>query len=67
MAVIEDPVVQLVIPGPGNLDDRIVFLGEDLTGRLLEVMAIEIEDGLLVIHAMDMRPKWKVIYEEGLT
>lgn len=40
-------------------DDRIVFLGEDPAGVPLEVVAIEIEDGgLLVIHAMRMRTRY---------
>jgi hypothetical protein len=40
-------------------DDRIVFLGPDPNGVMLEVMAIEIEQGLLIIHAMKMRRKYR--------
>jgi hypothetical protein len=40
-------------------DDRIVFLGPDQNGVMLEVMAIETDQGLLIIHAMKMRPKYR--------
>lgn len=41
-------------------DDRLVFLGADESGTLLEVMAVETDaGGLLVIHAMPMRTKYK--------
>lgn len=40
-------------------DDRIVFLGPDPNGVMLEVIAIEIEEGLLIIHAMKMRPGYR--------
>ena len=40
-------------------DDRIVYLGPDQDGVLLEVVAVEIEGGLLVIHAMTMRPRYR--------
>jgi hypothetical protein len=39
-------------------DERIVFLGTDPNGVVLEVMAVEIEQGLLIIHAMPVRPKY---------
>ncbi len=41
-------------------DERVVFLGIDETGRAIEVIAVELDHGLLVIHAMDMRPKWRI-------
>ncbi|PZS39308.1 MAG: hypothetical protein DLM62_09015 [Pseudonocardiales bacterium] len=40
-------------------EDRIVFLGPDTNGVILEVMAVEIEQGLLIIHAMKMRPQYR--------
>ena len=40
-------------------DDRIVFLGQDQNGVMLEVAAVEIEHGLLIIHAMKMRPQYR--------
>ncbi|MBA2699972.1 MAG: hypothetical protein H0U61_14595 [Nocardioidaceae bacterium] len=39
--------------------DRVVFLGCDQDGTLLEVMAVETDPGLLVIHAMQMREKYR--------
>jgi hypothetical protein len=45
---------------------RIVFLGDDAQGRALEVMAIELSAGdLLVIHAMPLRDKYRAQYEEA--
>ncbi|WP_249019309.1 hypothetical protein [Conexibacter sp. S30A1] len=47
-------------------DDRIVFLGPDRDGTMLEVMAVETEAGLLVIHAMLIRRKY-LDHLEGAT
>lgn len=63
--VIADPVVTIALPAQGEGDERLVFLGDDATGRALEVMAVRIDHGLLVIHAMDLRPKWRALHEEG--
>ena len=41
-----------VIPGTGDLDDRLLFIGRDERGVELEVIAIERPDHLLVIHVM---------------
>lgn len=64
--MITHPFVTATIPGAEGRDDRLVFLGEDATGRALEVMAVALPDGLLVIHVMDLRPKWRRLYEEGM-
>ncbi len=46
--------------------DVLMHLGDDHTGRALEVGAVVIDDGgLLVIHAMDMRERFRQGYEEG--
>jgi hypothetical protein len=63
--VIENPFVEAVVPAQPGRDERLVFLGDDATGRALEVMAVRTETGLLVIHVMDLRPKWSPLYEEG--
>lgn len=65
LAVIADPVVVLNVPDTKDRDGRIVFLVDDATGRALAVMAVATERGLLVIHAMDLRPKRRRYYEEG--
>ncbi|HYB23913.1 MAG TPA: hypothetical protein VED41_08965 [Solirubrobacteraceae bacterium] len=45
---------------------RIVYLGEDTQGRALEVMAVDgINDERLVIHAMPLRKKYRVRYDEA--
>ncbi len=48
------------------LDPRFVYLGDDADGRPLEVLAVEVSDGrLVVIHAMLLRNKYKLRYEEA--
>lgn len=50
---------------PGGRDLRWVFLGEDSTSVALEVIAVEADDGnLVVIHAMKMRSRYRDTYEE---
>lgn len=52
--------------GPLGADPRLVYLGDDADGIALEVMAIELEDGrLLVIHAMRLRDLYREQYEEA--
>jgi hypothetical protein len=63
--VIANPVVEVIVAGEEGQDDRLVYLLDDATGRALEVMAVPIEAGILVIHVMDLRPKWRPLYEEG--
>jgi len=59
-------LVRAVVPDEFGRQERIVFLGRDDSGRLLEVMAVPIEGGLLVIHVMDLRPKWRGVYQRAL-
>ena len=40
------------VPADGDLDDRLLWVGPDDRGIVLEVMAVELPDYLLVIHAM---------------
>ena len=50
----------------GQLDERLLFLGDDEQGVPLEVMAIELQSGgLYVIHAMDLRGRYLPQYEEA--
>jgi hypothetical protein len=56
-------------PAPSSsaeaLDDRLLCLGDDAEGRALEVMAVEGSKGeLVVIHAMELRAKYRDQYEE---
>jgi hypothetical protein len=51
---------------PATGDDRVVFLGDGPGGEPLEVMAVEMRDGeLLVIHAMALRDRYLNQYEEA--
>jgi hypothetical protein len=55
-------------PRPRHLsvDQRVVFLGEDLEGVPLEVVAAESEDEeFRVIHAMNMRERVRSLHEEA--
>jgi hypothetical protein len=50
---------------PG-VDQRVVFLGDDLEGVALEILAAErSEEEFLVIHAMDLRDRFIGFYEEA--
>ena len=50
---------------PEDVSPRLVFLGDDVDGVALEVMAVELEDdSLLVIHAMPLRDRYRPQYEE---
>jgi hypothetical protein len=47
-------------------DQRVLFLGDDLEGVALEVMAAEnVEEEFTVIHAMNLRNKYLRLYEEA--
>ena len=47
---------------------RLVFLGDDAEGVPLEVIAVELEcGGLLVIHAMPLRDRYRSQYEEAIS
>lgn len=51
---------------PAGAEPRLVYLGDDADGVALEVMAVELEDGsLLVIHAMALRDRYRERYEEA--
>jgi hypothetical protein len=48
-------------------DPRLLFLGPDEDGELLEVLAIETDTGgLLVIHAQRIRDRYLRLLEGGL-
>ena len=48
-------------------DPRLVFLGTDPDGALLEVMAIETDSGgLLIIHAQHIRDRYLALLKGGL-
>lgn len=40
------------------LRDRLLIIGADRTGRLLEVVVLDPDDEPVVIHAMQLRPKF---------
>ena len=55
-----------VAPPDGQVDERLVFLGDDREGIALEVLAVELENGdLYVIHAMELRKRYRRHYEEA--
>lgn len=63
--VIADPVAIVPATTP---EGRVmqIYLGDDHTGRALEVGALAKDDGgLLVVHVMDLREKYRSYYESG--
>ncbi len=68
--VIEHCGLQIVkyrhrIAASSAVDQRVVFIGDDLEGVALEVIAIEEdEEAFVVIHAMNMRKRFRGVYEE---
>jgi hypothetical protein len=65
--VIEHCGFQVVdrIPRKGP-DKHVLFFGDDLEGVALEVLTAEAkQEELTVIHAMDLRPKFRELYEEA--
>lgn len=65
--VIEHAGLRFRIRAPGSQgDDRLLYLGDDGGGVALEVMAVELDSGeLYVIHAMEMRERYRARYEEA--
>jgi hypothetical protein len=63
--VLADPLVVVRIVGEHDPRVRLLILGDDDTGRALEVIAVEEDDVLIVIHAMDLRQKYRALYDEG--
>ncbi len=53
-------------PITSDVDRRVYFLGDDLEEVALEVVAAELEeDDFRVIHAMELRSRFRALYEEA--
>ncbi len=66
LSVLNNPTVTATIPAPadGLTAERTLWLGADHTGRVLEVVTVNIPGGVLVLHAMDIRDKYRPMYVE---
>ena len=62
--VINNPRVVLRLVRRGQ-PDVLMHLGDDRTGRALEVGVVEEGDTLVVLHVMDLRDKYRAAYEAG--
>jgi hypothetical protein len=64
--MIDNSLITLTLPAvePG-IDDQLVFLGDDPTGRALEIVAIRLPDCLLVIHVQDLQAKFRPYYHQA--
>ena len=63
--VIDNAVSVLPQVRPGQ-SDVLMYLGDDVSGRSLEVGVVIMDAGdLLVIHVMDMRSKFREAYLRG--
>lgn len=49
----------MVVADVEDDDDIVLYIGPDLDGHLLEVIAVTRDDGELVIHAMPLRRKYR--------
>ena len=61
-AVVADPLVVARLRATEKSGEAVLFLGSDRDGKPLEIIAVELETGLLVIHAMPLRKKWLYLY-----
>lgn len=53
-------------PVTSDLDRKVYFLGDDLEGVAIEVVAVESdEEEFRVIHAMELRVRFRALYEEA--
>ncbi len=46
--------------------EKVLILGHDHAGNRLEVVALLVESGPLVIHAMPMQPKYEPLLLKGI-
>ncbi len=72
--MVEHCALVFIQPAPAGSpvpDDRLVYLGADPSGRPLEIVGVEMnlgpggEQHLRVIHAMELRDKYRSQYEEA--
>ena len=65
--VIEHCGLRFRVPPPaGQVDERLIYLGDDADGLALDVMAVELgPDELYVIHAMPLRKQYRAPYEQA--
>ena len=64
-AVVANPLVVARLRATEKSGEAVLFLGSDGAGKPLEIIAVELETGLLVIHAMPLRKKWLYLYRLG--
>ncbi len=57
--VVHNAEVTVVLPTGDHTDERTLHLGADSQGVLLEVITVPTPDGVLVIHAMLMRKRYR--------
>ncbi len=56
--VVQTAAIRFQDPTDGH-HDRTVYLGPDQTGVILEVLTVEIDNQILIIHAMPIRNKFR--------
>lgn len=59
------PIAVVEVDDERAVGKKLLILGKDQTGRALEIIAVLEDENLIVIHAMDLRPKFRGLYEEG--
>lgn len=64
--VVAEPFVVVPVPAREGLRDAMwMYLGDDATGRALEVGVFATDELLLVAHVMDLRAKFRPLYEQA--
>ena len=47
----------------GGTEQKLILVGADNSGRVLEIIVVVTPELVLVIHAMDLRNKWRWLYD----
>lgn len=63
--VLADPYVLVPMPSGAERDPMWIHLGDDASGRALEVGVFYSDQQLLVAHVMDLRAKFRPLYEQA--
>lgn len=64
--VLVRPVGTVELDSIDGVPARLMAVGSDWSGRLLEIIVVPEPHRLVVIHVMDLRKKFRWLYERGV-